>query len=91
MNTPKTFQLAWTFRVPALALALAPLAAPAQVVIVENLSGESSSYPWSALGGACLTARTSGSAGTSTIPGCIGLPAYAARHPRSGRTATDEW
>ena len=88
MNKPTTFQLAWGFRMPALALALAPLAAPAQTVIIENLSGESSNFPWKALDGACLTARAPGATSTSTIPGCVGLPYYSGSTLVGGATGT---
>ena len=77
MNKPTTFQQARTFRLAALALALAPLAAPAQTVVVEDLSNDATTYPWKPFGGACLTARPPGAANASTIPGCVGLPAYA--------------
>ena len=80
MNKPQTCKLAWSFQLPALAFALALLAAPAQVVVVEDLKGESSSYPWQALGTACLTARAPGSASISSIPGCVGLPAYTSKN-----------
>jgi type IV pilus assembly protein PilY1 len=36
------------------------------VVIQDNLNGASSSYPWTAINGACLTAGD----GSGTIPGC---------------------
>lgn len=49
------------------------LTAHAQVVITDTLNGVSSSYPWKAFGGACLTA---GNGANSTIPACIGNPAY---------------
>lgn len=43
------------------------MAGPAfAVVIQDNLTGASSSYPWLALNGACLTAGN----GTGSIPGC---------------------
>ena len=39
----------------------------AQVTINDNLSGAASSYPWQAIGGACLTAGNN----TGTIPSCL--------------------
>ncbi|GMG92048.1 PilC/PilY family type IV pilus protein [Cupriavidus metallidurans] len=43
------------------------LAAQARAVVIQdNLNGASSSYPWTAINGACLTAGD----GSGTIPGC---------------------
>ena len=55
------------------------ITAHAQTSITENFNGTSTSAPspWSAYGGACLTAATySASASSTLIPGCTNLPYY---------------
>lgn len=52
-------------------------AARAQLVVNDTLTGATSSYPWKAQGGACLTAG-SNATGT-TLPACAGLPAYSGK------------
>lgn len=49
-----------------------PIAASAQLVISDTLTGASSSYDWYSLNGACLTAGN----GSGSIPACVGLPYY---------------
>jgi type IV pilus assembly protein PilY1 len=49
-------------------------AAHAQLVINDTLTGASSSYNWTSLNGACLTAGNN----TGSIPACMGLPYYGA-------------
>jgi len=46
---------------------LIPLMAWSQTLLTENLQGATSSYPWQAIGGACLTAGNN----TGSIPSCI--------------------
>jgi type IV pilus assembly protein PilY1 len=64
-----------TFIASAVAAAIADSACA--VVIQDNLNGASSSYPWIAINGACLTAGN----GTGTIPGCTsnGFTYYSSR------------
>jgi len=60
------------------AAAAAVIAEPAcAVVIQDNLNGASSSYPWVAINGACLTAGN----GSGSIPGCTspGFTYYSSR------------
>jgi type IV pilus assembly protein PilY1 len=64
-----------------LAAALHPFAF-AQLVINDTLNGASSSYPWAAKNGACLTAGN----GTGTIPACVGLSYYSGTTQVGGTT-----
>ncbi len=57
------------------ALCMLPGTAHAQLVISDNFTGASSSFNWSALNGACLTAGN----GTGSIPACVGLAYYTSR------------
>lgn len=59
------------------AVLLLPLPLCAQEVVFDTLTGASSSVDWVAKGGACLTAGD-GRKG-STIPACVGLPAYSGK------------
>jgi type IV pilus assembly protein PilY1 len=52
-------------------------AAHAQLVVNDTLTGATSSYPWKAQGGACLTAGSN--AAGSTLPACSGLAAYSGK------------
>ena len=63
-------------------LLLQALGAHAQVVVSDTLTGTSSSYPWTALNGACLTAGNN----TGTIPACVGLPYYGGATQVGGTT-----
>lgn len=54
----------------------------AAVTVNDTLTGTSSSYPWQAIGAACLTAGD----GTGSIPACVGLPAYANKTLVGGTT-----
>lgn len=49
-----------------------PIAASAQLVISDTLTGASSNYNWYSLNGACLTAGNN----SGSIPACVGLPYY---------------
>ncbi|MGJ7528324.1 PilC/PilY family type IV pilus protein [Variovorax sp. GB1P17] len=53
-------------------LAGAPWSAHAQLIISDTLTGASSTYDWTALNGACLTAGND----TGPIPACIGKLTY---------------
>ncbi|MBU9578584.1 pilus assembly protein PilY [Ralstonia mannitolilytica] len=53
--------------------AVLPGVAQAQLVISDTLTGVASSYDWTALNGACLTAGNN----TGPIPACTGLKYYA--------------
>ena len=56
-------------------LAAVAAQASAQVIVEDALTGASSTYSWTALNGACLTAGD----GTGTIPKCVGLGYYTSR------------
>ena len=62
---------------------LMPLPAAAQLVVSDTLTGASSSYGWSALNGACLTA---GDGTKSTIPACNNLSYYSGETQVGGVT-----
>lgn len=49
--------------------------AQAQLIINDTLTGVSSSYDWTSLNGACLTAGNN----TGKIPACAGLPYYSGK------------
>jgi len=60
--------------------AVAPLAAHAQLVISDTLTGAASSYNWKSVNGACLTAGGSTTiSATNPIPACVGLPYYSGK------------
>ena len=76
-RTPFRTPFRTLFRLPkaALGLLLSAIAAQAggQVIVEDALTGASSTYAWTALKGACLTAGD----GTGSVPKCVGLPYYA--------------
>jgi type IV pilus assembly protein PilY1 len=62
------------------ACALLPLAARAQLVISDTLTGAASNYNWKSINGACLTAGASTVISpTNSIPACVGLSYYSGR------------
>jgi type IV pilus assembly protein PilY1 len=79
MNNPLRIRL--PLAVAAL-LGLHGIAAEAQLVIKDTLTGASSSYDWVSLNGACLTAGD----GTGSIPRCVGLPYYSGKTLVGGTT-----
>jgi type IV pilus assembly protein PilY1 len=74
-----------------LALAIAaclPFSAHAQLVVSDTLTGATSTYGWTALNGACLTAGVKGSTATTTIPACNGLTYYGSQTQVGGTSGT---
>ncbi len=65
-----------------LALACASVSVHAQLIIDDKLTGTSSSYPWTAINGACLTAGD----GSGSIPACAGLNYYNGKTLVGGET-----
>lgn len=79
MNNPLRIRLPLAV---AAILGLHGIAAQAQLIINDTLTGASSSYDWVSLNGACLTAGD----GTGKIPKCVGLSYYSGKTLVGGTT-----
>jgi type IV pilus assembly protein PilY1 len=86
MNKPNYISILFALPIAA----MLPVSALAQVVVSDTLTGATSTYPWTALTGACLTAGTSttktGVGGNSYIPACSTLGYYSGKTQVGGVT-----